>query len=156
VSPVANQLLGRLGNRLHSFVLRLGSLFSIANQRPSQSEPEQSHFSIKGDTSRLDDDDIDFLDEAIKWSVLFRTEETKQKDTSSVSSFEYTLNPIYAPYFNITYRKKRRLELTLDEFLVLERGDYQSVNALLRRFSDRWRVELEHASPTLFSHLLED
>ena len=35
---------GRLGNQLHTFVLRLGSLFAIAHQRPTQSEPEITPF----------------------------------------------------------------------------------------------------------------
>ena len=37
---------GRFGNRLHTFVLSLGSLFAIAHQRPTQSEPEITHFAV--------------------------------------------------------------------------------------------------------------
>src|SRR4030042_5016462 len=33
---------GRRGNQLHTFVLRLGSLFGLAHRRPSQSESEQT------------------------------------------------------------------------------------------------------------------
>jgi hypothetical protein len=147
---------GRLGNQLHAFVLRLGSLFALAHQRPTQSEPEQSHFSITRGSRALTDGDHAFIREAVKWSVLFEEEETKAKDVHAVANFEYVLNPIYAPYFNITYRKIRRLELTVDEFQTLSVGTYDAVNSLLRRYSERWAVSLTEANPTLFSHLLED
>src|SRR6185295_12455124 len=65
---------GRLGNRLHSFVLWIGSLFSLAQQRPSQSESEQSHFAINHGKKPLSKEDLEFLKEATKWSVLFEEE----------------------------------------------------------------------------------
>jgi len=70
--------------------------------------------------------------------------------------FEYVLNPICAPYFNITYRKIKRLELTSDELRVIMNGTYDDVNSLLRKYSRKWAVNLDDADPTLFSHLLED
>ena len=145
---------GRLGNQLHTFVLRVGSLFALAGRRPSQSESEQSHFSIRGGVAELGGEAEEFLKEAIKWSVLFGVEETKQKNAElAVASYEYVLNPIYSPYFNISYRKKRRLELTPNEFLILYGGAYEQVSLLLRDYASRWSVDLDDANPTLFSHL---
>ncbi len=144
---------GRRGNQLYTFVLRLGSLFALAHQRPSQSEPEQNHFSIKGASSQLAEDDLDFLLEAVKWSVLLEQRVTKKKQAHLPETVEYVLNPIYAPYFHISYRKRRRLELEADDVICLMRGSYDAVSALLKRFSREWEVEPADMAPTLFSHL---
>lgn len=146
---------GRLGNQLHTFVLRVGSLFALAHQRPSQSESEQSHFSIGTGKLALTDADFDFLKEATKWSVLFEIKATKQKSSWEPENVDYVLNPIYAPYFHISFRKKRKLELSSDDAVVLMRGSYEEVSELLRRFSRIWDVETKDAAPTLFSHLDE-
>ena len=144
------QSFGKIGNQLHAFVLRLGSVLALAHSRPTQSEPEPSHFSIR---QRLEERDQDFIREAIKWSVLFEEEETKQKDEAAQANFEYVLNPIYAPYFRITYRKRRRLEFTAEEFVTLTRGRYGDYRNLLKRLTEQWRVDLEEVNETLFSHL---
>ena len=60
---------GKLGDRLHTFVFRLGLLFALAHKRPTQSEPEQSHFAITSGSTRLNEEDLRFMREAEKWSV---------------------------------------------------------------------------------------
>jgi hypothetical protein len=139
--------------QLHTFVARLGSLFALAHQRSTQSESEQSHFSVGTGVAVLTDDDFRFLSEAVKWSVLFEEKATKLKSEFEPDNIDYVLNPIYAPFFNISFRKKRKLELTTDEAICLIRGSYDHVRDLLRRFSRDWEVEPRDMSPSLFSHL---
>jgi hypothetical protein len=146
---------GRFGNQLHTFVLRLGSLFALAHQRPTQSESEQSHFSIGRGSKPLSDDDLQFLGEATKWSVLFEEKGTKKKEEYRPESVEYVLNPIYAPYFHISYRKKRKLELPSADVICLISGSYDQVSAMLKRYLQAWSVEPAEMSPTLFSHLTD-
>jgi hypothetical protein len=145
---------GPSGLQLHAFVLRLGSLFAIAHQRPTQSEPEQTHFSIGEGTQQLTNDHEAFLREATKWSVLYEEAETKKKDSIvDPEDIEYVLAPIYAPYFHISYRKGRKLKLRTDECIVLMKGTYEEVKLLLKHFSNKWEVEPSDLTPTLFSHL---
>ena len=146
---------GRFGNQLHTFVLSLGSLFAIAHQRPTQSEPEVTHFAVGHGQQELDNADQSFLAQAVKWSVLFTEKQTKQKQEFDPEGIEYVLNPIYAPYFHISYRKRRSLTLRSDDLTTLIRGDYGSVRSLLRRYSDQWKTDLEQR-PTLFSHLQDN
>ena len=143
---------GRFGNQLHTFVLRLGSLFAIAHQRPTQSEAEITHFTVGGGRQELTDSDHSFLEEAVKWSVLFEERQTKKKQAHDPEGLEYVLNPIYSPYFHISYRKRRSLTLKSDDLTTLIRGEYKSVSSLLKRYSERWKTDLEER-PTLFSHL---
>lgn len=145
---------GRLGNPLHAFVLRLGSLFALAQRSRTQSEPERSHFAIVRGQA-VSPDDREFLQEAIKWSVLFAVEETKLKDQDQASNFEYVLNPIYAPYFGITYRKRRKIELSTEEFRTLRQGGYDEVSALIKKYAKNWTVDLPKSDVSLFGHLVE-
>jgi hypothetical protein len=147
---------GPRGLQLHGFVLRLGSLFAISHQRPTQSEPEQTHFSIGAGIAILSNEDEDFLRESVKWSVVYEEPETKKKDVGEPEGFEYVLAPIYAPYFHISYRKKRKLKLSSDDVIVLIRGTYEQVKELLKRYSVTWEVEPADLAPTLFSHLGEE
>lgn len=141
---------GRLGNRLHTFVYRLGTLFQLAHQRPSQSETEQSHFAITRGSTELTEDIVIFLNEAVKWSVLFEEKGTKKKEKYEPEGSDYILNPIYAPYFHISYRKKRKLELRTEELTILIRGSFAEVKSLLNRFSKDWEVNPEDVAPSLF------
>jgi hypothetical protein len=146
---------GQHGNQLHAFVLTLGSLFAISHQRPTQSEPERSHFSISGGKQPLSAEERAFLVEAVKWSVLIEERETKLKDAIQVSDSEWILNPIYAPYFKITYRKIRKLELKSEEVSVLIAGSYEARKSLLRRYAEKWDVQQRDLDHPLFSHLGE-
>ena len=142
---------GALGNQLHGFVHRLGTLFELAQQRPSQSESERNHFAITSGQAALTEGDWEFLNEAIKWSVLYEEAGTKKKDQGTPESPEYILNPIYAPYFHISYRKKRRIEVSTEEVIILMRGSADDVKLLLNRYSKEWDVEAGEVVPTLFS-----
>jgi hypothetical protein len=140
---------GRLGYQLHSFVLTLGELFKYAHLRPTQSEPEISHFAIRsGD--RLDVQDEVFFKESLKWSVLRSEQETKVKNDISTTGEEWVLNPIYSPYFNISYRKRRKLELTADEVTILIRGSYDERRSLLSRYYKKWTVSPPDVPTPLF------
>lgn len=144
---------GPQGNSLHTFVLTLGSIFALSQDRPSQSEPEVRHFAVVSGREQLNPSDEEFLSEAVKWSVLFEEPETKKKMDMLQSGIQWVLNPIYSPYFRITYRKGRKLDLTTDELITLIRGSYDQRRALLREYQRKWALTQADVSPTLFSHL---
>jgi hypothetical protein len=147
---------GPQGNNLHTFVLRLGSLLSLSQQSPSQSEPERTHFSIVGGDSELDEAAIRFFSEAVKWSVLFEEKGTKKKDVAGAEGVEYVLNPIYSPYFHVSYRKRRKFDLSPSDIRTIIGGDYPSVTKLLRDFQRRLAVDLAEAPLPLFAHLSQE
>ncbi|MCU1302752.1 MAG: hypothetical protein JWQ87_3036, partial [Candidatus Sulfotelmatobacter sp.] len=146
---------GNSGAKLHTFVLRLGTLFKCAQQRPSLSEAEQSHFSISRAVEQLTQINVSFLEEAVKWSVLFEEKETKTKGKFAPEDTEYILNPIYAPFFHISYRKRKKLDIPVSDLVVLMDGSLDEVTSLLRKYSVMWDVEPADIAPTLFSGLQE-
>lgn len=144
---------GPLGEKMHSFVLRIGTIFQLANRRSTQSESEISHFSIRRGKAQLGDEDHRFIAEAVKWSVLFEYEETKKKEDYLPESIEYILNPIYTPYFHISYRKKRKLDLSSDDIKCLVSGSLDEFTSLLKTFKAKWTIDTEKIQPSLFSLL---
>ncbi len=146
---------GNNGNSLHTFVIRIGTYFKFAHKRLAQSEPEQNHFSIKGTST---DDIRIFLNEAIKWSVIYENKITKQKGGNSKlesEDFEYILNPIYAPYFHISFRKKRRVDFDIDQMNSILFGDFSEFERFLKDTLKRWKMLSNGSDINLFSGLNE-
>lgn len=128
---------GDFGNRLYLIVNTLGQIFRLSQYRPAQSEPERTHFSITEGVPSNSAQDI--LRECVKWSVLFAAKETKVKDPRVVTE-EYIFNPIFAPYFGISFNKGRRLEIpyqVIDDILV---GDRVGLDKLIRSYKDQWDI----------------
>lgn len=136
---------GPKGNLLYLFSLRLGNLFEELRKRESQSEPEQNHFSIKG---TLDEESQHIIRELVKWSVLYEDKLTKQK--SIEAGLEYIFNPIYSAYFTISYRKKRRIELTPEEINALYSESDESYNSIIKRIKTKITGKTIPQTPSLF------
>ncbi|KPZ52841.1 hypothetical protein AN391_03546 [Pseudoalteromonas sp. P1-13-1a] len=107
------------GEKLQNFANRLGELFALHQSRLSQSEPEKSHFSITGGATSLSNEERLLLDECEKWGVLTKVTATKTKSRLSIDDYDWILNPIYAPKFEISYRKKRKLNLNSEDIKAL-------------------------------------
>lgn len=144
---------GNDGNKLHTFVLRLGTYFSYAHKKPTQSEPEQNHFSISG--NRSNELNI-FLSDAVKWSVLYESKITKQKggeNKAESEDFEYILNPIYAPYFHISYRKKRSVQFRSDEIATIVFGNFTEFQGYMDKVLKNWKIAHSDTTINLFTQL---
>ena len=144
---------GNDGNKLHTFVLRIGTYFSYSHKKPTQSEPEQNHFSIRGNRSiELNR----FMDDAVKWSVLYESRITKQKggeNKAESEDFEYILNPIYAPYFHISYRKKRSVQFNSDEMNTIVFGDFNEFQSYMDKVLKNWKISPSDTTINLFTQL---
>lgn len=97
------------GAALHIFANRLGELFTLHQSKESQSEPEKNHFSITGGSTSLTSKEKLLLNECEKWGVLSKVIATKTKTRQVINDYDWVLNPIYAPRFGISYRKKRKI-----------------------------------------------
>ena len=141
---------GHLGNDLHSFLLRLGSLFALSQRRVSHSEPERTHFAIRDGEDSIGEDGKALLAEAVKWSVLFEEKETKAKSVGTPQVVDYVLNPIYAPYFQVSYRKGRKLELTNNDFVILSSGSADDFRIkLYSRLRRDWDIDRQSVTESM-------
>ena len=137
---------GPQGNLLYTFALRLGNIFEELRKRDSQSEPEQNQFSVKGD---IKPECITILSNLVKWSVLYESKLTKQKGLEN--GVEYLFNPIYSAYFTISFRKKRRIELTSDDIITMYKGNDEDNKRIVRRLTRMFSIsDSNNAQKDLF------
>lgn len=126
---------GPAGEQLRVFALRLGSIFRVLQANPALSEPEQNQITINSGARRLTPEERSFISELLKYAVLIEQLETKTKGSVGQDIVDYQLNPIYAPYFQISYRKKRKIEITVEQFHVLAMGAEGEFRDLARVFA---------------------
>jgi hypothetical protein len=126
---------GPRGELLRVFTLRLGSVFRSLQASPAMSEPEQNQFTINGGARPLNDSERAFLSELLKYAILVEQFETKTKSSVGQDIVDYQLNPIYSPYFQISYRRKRKIELTVEQFHTLAMGTEGEFRELTKKFA---------------------
>lgn len=123
---------GRFGEPLRMFVLRLGNIFRAMQASLTMSEPEQNQFTINSGGRALDEEELAFIAEALRYGILVEQLETKSKSGVGQDIVDYQLNPIYSPYFQISYRRKRKIELSVEQFHILVLGNENEYKALAR------------------------
>lgn len=129
--------LGNNGAHLLELAGRLGKLFQAYNRRASQSEPEINHFSIKAsDREKLTPEAEALLRQAKIWSVLYEEQDTKNKSNSDSAFTDLILNPIYAPHFRISYRKRRKVTLQAGYVEVILRQSPAQFEMVLKELVD--------------------
>lgn len=139
--------LGPNGYHLKKIANRLGKLFSTIQNRKSQSEPELNHFTFElSDKSQLSSQTQELLNEALVWSVLFEEKSTKIKSNTSIEQKDYILHPVLAPCFGISYRKKRKIKLTLNDLQIIFEGDDKSYSSFINSLTANWGEDIDNNS----------
>jgi len=126
---------GDFGNRLLAIVNVMGKLYRLSQGKPAQSEPERTHFCVIN--AAVTDEAERVLSEAVKWSVFFIQDESKVKGVRYESN-EYVLNPIFAPFFGISYNKGRKLEMPGPQAEAMLTGTVQDYTNLLKTYERAW------------------
>lgn len=127
------------GNRLSQMVNRIGELFRISQKSSYQTEPERDVFTFQYDYAGADKDLESVLSSALSWRVLVEDDSRRIKDDGQITSKEYLLNPIYAPKFGISFRKKRGVTFTLEEFKTILTGSSQDFERIKKVYQKKWK-----------------
>lgn len=128
---------------------RLGRIFEVAHRRTSQSEPEINHFSIDdSDKIALSDEAKLLLIQAKIWSVLYEQQDTKNKSNYDLAQTDIVPNPIFAPYFGISYRKKRKLTLSAAQVNAILVGSGEQFEQVIKEFAAKWDVSEDAVGTT--------
>lgn len=120
-----------VGHKLKRLLLVLGRVFEQLHKRPTIGEPESNHFYT--DYDALSDSSREIISSGIMWAVFQPRPLTKIKSGKQPRGIEYHLNHIYAPYFEISYRRKRRLDISVIDFNCLVDGDEAAVTAVAQK-----------------------
>lgn len=123
------------GKELRMFIQYLGQIFYRLHtaEDTTLGEPEPNHFNTK-DLS-LSPDTKKLLSSAIMWNVLQEGEPTKRKQSKlSPETVDFYINKIYVPYFGISYRNQRKIQLDVQILDQLLSGDETKAKSAFRRF----------------------
>jgi len=117
------------GAQLTKLVLGLGRVFQVLAYRPEGHSPEQNQFALS-DKGLPTSEIIALLNAAVMHLALVRSAGTKLAGDEDVRAYDYSLHPIFAPFFVFSYRKKRKLSLPAAKLL----GLVEDSKALSERF----------------------
>ena len=123
------------GKELRLFTQYLGQIFYRLHTMENNTlgEPEPNHFNTT-DLS-LPDSTRKLIASSIMWNVLQEGEPTKRKQSKlSPETVDYYMNRIYAPYFGISYRNQRKIQIDVDILSQLFSGDEEAAKNGFRSY----------------------
>lgn len=149
----------RWAGQMLILVKRLGNLFEAAHASPRQSQFEINHFSIADYDPARHPELEKWLRECRMENVLLRRPGSKQKSLANDRPDDWVLHPCFAPYFNISPRRKKKLDdLHSADLRVLFDGDEAQYKALQSRYEKKFSeikpedAEESSADMSLFDH----
>ena len=121
------------GAQLTKLLLGLGRVFGIMAASPEGHAPEVNQFEVVGTSDRpTQQDEIStLLTAAVMHLALARHSGSKLGGEGETRDWDYMVYPIYAPFFNFSYRRKRKMHLTPDQVLALVDSHRRAIHQIL-------------------------
>ncbi|WP_049732991.1 hypothetical protein [Rhizobium ecuadorense] len=121
------------GVQLVKLILGFGRLFQILSRNPLGKAPETMEFSIKKKGASGTAEPVrQLITNAVMHLALVRSEGTKLATEADIKEWDYSLHPIFAPYFNFSHRRKRKLDISEKEFLGMVEAPQETIKFLLK------------------------
>lgn len=138
------------GVQITKLVQALGSLFGKIAAYRGKSAPELVQFDIDGDISERT---MEIINASVMNLAIIRMASNKLSG-KEIKSYQYSLHPIFAPYFQFSFRRKRKLSLTDADILGCIDNPEETVDSILKRR----KIFISHddsnyQQPTLFDFL---
>ncbi len=134
------------GVQITKLVMSLGSLFGKIAMFRGKSAPELVQFDITGEMSERT---LEIMNASVMNLAIIRMSSNKISG-KELKTYQYSLHPIFAPYFQFSFRRKRKLSLRNDEILGCIDNPEETVDAILKRKNIADMEEPEYKQPTLF------
>ncbi len=140
------------GKRLRIFIQCFGEICRDLhrNDNTTLGEPEVNHFTTE--SLQLTRDVEKYLSDAVTWLVLQKLPQTKSKESIRTDILDYHMNKIYTPYFEISYNKKRKIKLDVEQLEELFSSDVDIANKAARTFLDDYWGRKQKGNSTLSSN----
>ena len=101
------------GADLIKIVLNMGRLFNVLASESEHTAPEIDQFYIQGDITPENDE---LLRAGVMHLAFIRIPGNKPSSKSDTKDYMYALHPIFAPYFIYSFRRKRKMTITNEDF----------------------------------------
>ncbi len=118
------------GAKLTKLVLGLGRVFEVMAKKPLGHMPEVSQFYLQENAPLGELEHI--LREAIMNLALSRATSNKLSG-NDLRAYDYSLHPIFAPFFEFSWRRKRKMKLSPSQLLGLISEPSRSIAQILRQ-----------------------
>ncbi|MGI4789713.1 MAG: hypothetical protein ACRYFS_12780 [Janthinobacterium lividum] len=136
------------GAKLKKLVLSLGRIFQVMAAQPSGHAPEVNQFTlVKAKLASISNADTiqqraaSLINSSVMNLALIRTVGNKLgRETPETKDYLYMLHPIFNAFFVFSYRRKRKMPLTVDRFVGLVDQPQETIRQIL---SQRNREEEE-------------
>lgn len=139
-----------IGVQLTQLVQSIGTVFKRLAKDGDKTAPEIDQFDIDGE---INERAREILQLGVMNLALVRMPSNKLSGLKSLKDFQYQLHPIFAPYFDYSFRKKRKMTLTEKEFLNCIDNPHKAVADILGKKNI---LDENHSSssnsPTLFDY----
>ena len=121
------------GAQLTKLLLGLGRVFGLMAASLEGHAPEVNQFEVDGASSEpTQQNEIDeLLKAAVMHLALARHSGSKLASDGATRDWDYMIYPIYAPFFNFSYRRKRKMHLTSDQVLALVNSPPRAIRQIL-------------------------
>ena len=143
------------GTDVIKIVLNMGRLFNLLASESEHTAPEIDQFYIQGDITPENDE---LLRAGVMNLAFIRIPGNKPSSKSDTKDYMYALHPIYAPYFIYSFRRKRKMTITNEDF----HGLIESHKSLMKKMMSKeemTKILGDNDQPKqmdLFSNLSDD
>lgn len=129
------------GGQMAKLLLGLGRIFGVMASSAEGHAPEVNQFRVIGtpESPAMERDVNTLLQASVMHLAVKRYSGSKLTATSDTHDWDYMLHPIYIPFFNFSYRRKRKMHLTSAQVLALvssPAGAIREVLATTKRSPD--------------------
>jgi len=131
-----NDLAGiaREGSSLAKVVLGLGRVLGVMASRPEGHTPEVNQFALTEGANGLAQRATLLLDACVQHQALVAFAGNKlAAESGETRTSNYSLHPIFAPFFEYSHRKKRKMWLEPKELVGFVDSPRQTIRAILRK-----------------------
>ena len=121
------------GAQLTKVLLGLGRVFGIMAASPEGHAPEVNQFEVvdsSGEPTQQDEINA-LLTAAVMHLALARRSGSKLGGEGETRDWDYMIYPIFAPFFDFSYRRKRKMHLAPDQILALVDSPRHAIRQIL-------------------------
>lgn len=118
------------GAQLTKLVLGLGLVFERLADAPEGHTPEVTQFTLPQDAPLGEAEQL--LSAAVMHLALVRTVANKRA-VHDLKAYDYAVHPVFAAFFNFSYRRKRKMRLTPTQLMSLVREPKAAIRQILRQ-----------------------
>lgn len=135
----------KIGPNIRTFIIALGKICQAFHKEERISKIEPNHFSIKSSSGSEDNVSL-FLKECVMRGVLIKSKNNKAKNSNYIGADEYiyVLHPIYTPTFQISWRRKQKIEFDINEIKILISNNSSDITSLIKKYIKK--TNLKHES----------